>query len=91
MSEFKLSNTIKTSVEEARKIIDEYFSVVPNVERYLKQSGDFGKRYGVSYTIGPIKRPRFFDLNYANSLDDYNKKRVLSGYERQAKNSSIQG
>lgn len=91
MSEFKLSNTIKTSVEEARDIIEEYFSVVPNVEKYLRKSGEYGRNYGVSYTIGPIRRPRYFDLNYANSLKEYDRRKVLSGYERQAKNSSIQG
>ena len=77
MSEFKLSNTIKTSVEEARGIIEEYFSVVPKVEKYLKNSGEYGRKYGVSYTIGPIKRPRYFDIKYANSLDDRERKKLL--------------
>ena len=91
MSEYKLSNTIKVTKEEALKIINEYFEVVPLVEQYLKNSGNFAKKYGVSYTIGPIKRPRYFDMEILKSLTDSEKKIRLGSYERQGKNSAIQG
>ncbi len=87
MTEYKLSNTLNISIEEAKAIIDAYFKKVPLVKRYLDRSGLSVRKTGVAYTMLPIQRPRYFDMSNFDEMSKYQKNIKLGEYERAGKNS----
>lgn len=93
MSEYKLSNSILVSVDEARDIISKFFSRVPKVYEFLNSKGNFAKTYGYSYTPKPFNRLRFYPkwdiLKTRPRLDV--KGKWLGEIERAGKNTPIQG
>lgn len=88
MSEFKLSDTMQISVDEAKKIIRKFFHIVPKVEQFLNMLGQLGKERGYIGTPAPIKRVRWFP-QWQEAKDVGNFK-VLGAIERQSKNFPIQ-
>lgn len=81
MSAYKLSDTIAVSKEEAQSIIDNFFGVVPILEKYLKESGLYASKYKEARTM--IGRARFFE--YPENFSE------RSAIERAGKNHPIQG
>jgi DNA polymerase-1 len=92
MSEFKLSNTIQVSPDEARKIINKFFSKVPKVEAFLNGLGELAKTRGYIRTAPPYSRVRFFPKQfYLREYLSENKNKWLGEIERAGKNSPVQG
>jgi len=87
MSEFKLADTLSITVEEAKEMINKYFTVFPSIKKFLKQLGNFGKENGYIRTYAPYKRIRWFE-NWETSKYDF---KVLGSIERASKNTPIQG
>lgn len=61
MSKFKLSATLKISLEEAAQLINDYFKAFPAIGGKLDQFGAFGVAKGYIVTAPPFRRIRFFD------------------------------
>jgi len=81
-----LSTQIGLSVDEARNLLDVYFSSYKKVKRWLDNTGRQAVRVGEVRTLGG--RRRLFVLpDRANP--DYEK--LISSIERQGKNTPIQG
>ncbi len=83
MEPFGLARRLATSVDEAREIMNRYFSAFPDVQNYMKQVVAQAREKG--YTSTPMGRRR-----YLPDLASSNKNLRLSA-ERQAMNAGIQG
>lgn len=92
MSEYKLANTIDISVEEARKIITDYFAVVPRVKAFLTSLGDYGVNNGYIKTYAPYRRIRWFG-QWSPALNEeiFEESRLLGEIRRASMNTPIQG
>lgn len=89
MSKFKLGDTMDIPVSEADKLIKKFFSVVPNVDNFLKKLGLLGRKRGYIRTAAPFRRIRFFDnWEQAKLNGDF---KVLGAIERASMNTPIQG
>jgi len=86
MSKFKLSNTLQISIEEAEKIIKDFFSRVPMVDKFLTRLGNFGKKHGYIVTPRPMRRIRWFPKWDGDNTDFAE----LGSIERKSKNMPIQ-
>jgi DNA polymerase-1 len=86
MSKFKLADTMQISVDEADRIIQKFFKVVPSVERFLTSLGKLAKTRGYIKTAAPYRRIRWFE-GWDNK-DDFKR---LGEIERAGKNTPIQG
>jgi DNA polymerase I-like protein with 3'-5' exonuclease and polymerase domains len=92
MSKYKLSATLEISVQEAQKIIDDYFIAFPQIKVALQRFGVFGVRNGYIRTMHPYSRVRWFAEHhyYVKDIEDhlserkYNK--VLGEIERASMN-----
>ena len=92
MSEYKLSNTILVPVNEARDIINKFFSKVPKVKEFLDSLGNLAKTRGFIRTAPPYSRVRRFPKwEYLRDNDSHNRDKWLGEIERAGKNSPIQG
>lgn len=81
------------SVEEAKKVIDGFFSIVPKVKSFLKGLGDLGKKRGYIRTSQPYGRIRWFEKWQMLQSDpnNENKFKWLGEIERRSMNTPIQG
>jgi DNA polymerase-1 len=86
MSKFKLADTMQITVDEADAIIQKFFKVVPDVEKFLTKLGNFAKKNGYITTPPPYSRVRWFE-GYEDKEDFKN----LGVIERAGKNMPIQG
>jgi len=91
MSKFKLSETLKISVQEADKLIRKYFTAFPKIKRFLELLGEFGKKNGFICTFAPYRRIRWFDAWKPNLKMDTEGFKTLGRIERASKNTPIQG
>jgi DNA polymerase-1 len=87
MSEFKLADTLQITIEEAKEMIDKYFTVFPSIKKFLTQLGNFGKDNGYIRTFKPYRRIRWFE-EWENNKRDF---AILGSIERASKNTPIQG
>lgn len=96
-SEYKLSSVIKVDVGKAKKIIQNFFSKIPKVKKFLTVTGELAKLRGYIATPRPLRRIRWFpewkeeyknykSINLTN--EDY---KILGSIERRGKNAPIQG
>jgi DNA polymerase-1 len=90
MTEYSLAVKTGCSVEEARKLIGDYFKVVPKVKQLLDNYGTLVRENFVAYTLPPICRPRFFDKRKLH-YPDANRAAIMGEIERAGKNSPVQG
>lgn len=91
-SEHKLSDSTGMSITEAQRVIKDFFREVPKVEKYLNESGEFGKLNGYCRTLAPIGRIRWFpEFVKLNTMSPREANIVLGEIERASKNSPIQG
>lgn len=99
MTEFKLAGTLKVPVPEAKKLIDEYFTVFPRIKHVLNYFEWFGITHGYIKTPAPFFRRRYFpewkkyrlDLYVQEHLSGIRRDSTLSAIGRQSKNAPIQG
>jgi DNA polymerase-1 len=92
MSEYKLSDTLDIKVEEARKIIDSFFKIVPEVNKFLTKLGTYGKTNGLIKTSKPFCRIRWFPKwELTKDVDNPDSFAILGEIERASKNMPIQG
>jgi DNA polymerase-1 len=87
MSEFKLADTLQITTEEAKEMIDKYFTVFPSIKKFLTTLGNFGKDNGYIRTFKPYRRIRWFE-EWENNKRDFS---ILGSIERASKNTPIQG
>lgn len=89
MSEFKLSDTLSISVDEAKSIIEAFFNKVPKVKECLDRFAAFGVKKGYIITSPPYSRRRLFpDAEKALlSNDEY----AMGSIMRASMNTPIQG
>lgn len=97
MSQYKLASTLKCSVKEAEKLIDDYFKTFPQIKKTLQSFGLFGVEKGYTQTLNPIFRKRWFPTweMYKNEVPSHIEgiqfNTALGRIERQSKNHPIQG
>ncbi len=93
MSHYKLSDTIDVLEDEAKDIINKFFSVVPQVKAFLDSLGYLGKSRGYIKTAPPFSRIRWFPAFKLLQTEPNHSKatRWRSSMERKAKNMPIQG
>jgi DNA polymerase-1 len=87
----KLSETINSTLAEAKQLIDKYFKAFPKIKRFLDDQGEFGKRYGYVTTFYPFYRKRWFDNWTPKMYNDSDSFMELGSIERASKNTPIQG
>jgi DNA polymerase-1 len=97
MSKFKLSATLGITVQEADKLILEYFSKFPKIKAALTYLGVFGVRRGYIQTLAPFFRKRWFPYwkfsrkAIPEHLSGVKYDSTLGSIERASKNMPIQG
>lgn len=91
MSEYKLSNDMDISVDEARDLIEEYFTTFPLIRDYLQKSGRHGVYSGQIRTLPPFNRKRSFPGWYRGIWKNSEMKKLVGEIERRSKNTPIQG
>jgi DNA polymerase-1 len=97
MSQFKLASTLHISVQEAVKLIDDYFKAFPGIGGLLNYLGAFGVSRGYIQTIWPFYRRRWFPYwrHYIRFVDSHlmgsQYHPGLGEIERASKNMPIQG
>lgn len=102
MSEYKLSNTLFISVEDARLLMEKYFKVFPNIKKFLDMLGRFATENGYIKTYSPVRRIRHFPewnkrlsimINRKMKLNSEDKEyyKLHGSIDRKGKNTPIQG
>lgn len=97
MSEFKLSSELKISVEEARKLMEKYFSTFPKIKGKLTTLGQYALLKGHILTLKPYFRIRWYpNWDKVKQYIEYHIKGIkhnptLGSIERTGKNHPIQG
>jgi len=89
MSEYKLADTMQIEISQAREIIKKFFSIVPDVKRFLEGIGRLGANRGYIKTAPPYSRIRWFE-KHKGAVQSQDRK-VLGEIERASKNLPIQG
>jgi len=84
MSEHKLSSTMSITVEEAKKILDDFLNIVPKLKKFLATLRKIGYERGYIRTGNPFRRIRWFN----KVEDDF---RIKGSIERASMNTPIQG
>lgn len=87
----KLSETINSTMSEAKDLIDKYFKAFPAIKKFLESQGEFGKRNGYITTFHPFYRKRWFDSWTPKMYGDRDSFIELGSIERASKNTPIQG
>ncbi|MBQ8671162.1 MAG: DNA polymerase I [Alphaproteobacteria bacterium] len=83
ISQFGLAKQIGISRDDAKRYIDSYFAIMPEVKKYMEQTAEFAHRYG--YVETPLGRKCA-----VGGINDKNQ-RIVSFAERAAINAPIQG
>jgi len=96
MSEYKLSNTLQISVEEAKELITKYFTAFPKIHSFLTFLGNYGTQRGFILTYKPFTRVRWFEkwtpeMKQSKYITDKEISKNKGEIERQSKNTPIQG
>jgi DNA polymerase-1 len=89
MSEFKLADTMQIKVDDAKKLIDKFFAVVPKVQGFLEACANYSMQKGLIKTAKPFNRIRYFAKH--NELVARNDNGGLAAIGRAGKNTPIQG
>lgn len=87
----KLSETINSTLSEAKELIEKYFKAFPAIKKFLNDLGEFGKRHGYVRTFSPFHRRRSFDTWTPKMYRDRDSFMELGSIERASKNTPIQG
>lgn len=90
MSKYKLADTLNIEVDDADKMIKDYFKVTIKLNNYLKYCRECGVKNGYITCPGPYKILRYFPEWKAN-LDKYSDSKIIGSIERASMNTGIQG
>jgi DNA polymerase-1 len=83
----KLAMRLNISRDNASDLINDYFTVFPQIKASLERSASFGKTNGYIITLPPWRRKRWFPGWQGWKTDPA----VMGSIEREAKNTPIQG
>lgn len=89
MSEFKLSNSLSITVEEAKGLIKQYFEATKQLKSYLDNCAKFGLTHGYIRSFKPYSGIRWFP-EWRNDLDAWRDKKVIGDITRACYNTPIQ-
>lgn len=89
MSKYKLSDTLNIDLDEADKMIEDYFKAFPHIKIFLERLGNYGKTKGYIRTYRPFSRIRWFTDTWSGSWNT--PPQELGAIERASKNTPIQG
>ena len=87
----KLADTLNISIDDAKLLIEKYFTAFPAIKGFLDKLGNFGKKFGYIKTFPPYNRKRWFTNWYPRIWDNASSKMELGSIERASKNTPIQG
>ena len=87
----KLADTLNISIDDAKLLIEKYFTAFPAIKGFLDKLGNFGKKYGYIKTFPPYNRRRWFTNWYPRIWDNKSSSMELGSIERASKNTPIQG
>ena len=87
MSEIALAADLKISKQEAKNLMDDYFSSFPNIKGLLTALGNYGTRNGFIRTPAPLRRKRYFPYWKGTDTSSY----LMGKIDRASKNAPIQG
>jgi DNA polymerase-1 len=90
MSKFKLSNTLKISVEAADAIITKFFAACPKVYDFLEMVGELAATRRYIRTGQPFGRLRKFK-GYSSNDSKYTIRKIVESNRRKGKNHPFQG
>jgi DNA polymerase-1 len=88
MSKFKLADTLDIEVNEADKIIKNYFKATPYLNKYLERCRKYGMKYGYIRSFPPYSIKRFFPK--WEDLRDKDDFKAVGEIERASQNTPIQ-
>jgi DNA polymerase-1 len=89
MSEFKLSNTLMITVEEAKALIQKYFAATKQLKNYLDGCAAYGLKNGYIRTYKPYSGIRWFPQWRANL--GWQDKNIIGEISRASYNTPVQG
>jgi DNA polymerase I-like protein with 3'-5' exonuclease and polymerase domains len=87
----KLADTINITTDDAKLLIEKYFTAFPAIKGFLDKLGDFGKKKGFITTFPPYRRRRWFTNWYPRIWEHRSMSMELGSIERASKNTPIQG
>lgn len=88
-TKWKLSKMLLCSLDEAQKLLDQYFSATSNLQKYLKRCAHYGLKNGYIRSGKPYSAIRWFP-NWRNNLDSYKDSGIIGEITRNCYNSPIQ-
>jgi DNA polymerase I-like protein with 3'-5' exonuclease and polymerase domains len=88
-SEFKISKSLSIEVEEAKKLLDSYFSAVPKLQGYLQKCVDYGMENGYIRSYKPVSYIRYLSGWYPG-LSEHTDKKLYGRLKRICYNTPIQ-
>ena len=91
MGPHKLADTLNITVDDAKLLIEKYFTAFPAIKGFLDKLGNFGKKFGYIKTFPPYNRKRWFTNWYPRIWDNKSSSMELGSIERASKNTPIQG
>jgi DNA polymerase-1 len=85
-NKFRVADELKIEVDDAERIVNNYFQAYPGVRTYLQYTNNFAIQHG--YTVNVDNRRRYFSIP---TLDDPDYKKKMGSINREAGNTRIQG
>ena len=90
MSEFKLADVMQTTPQKAKQIIDQFFSVVPDLQKFLNMIGTTAVRKGLIRSDPHYKRIRWFpQLKPDDAKSQGEVQRAALNFPPQASNANL--
>lgn len=89
MSEYKLSNQLNISVEDAKDLINKYFQATVQLKDYLDTCANYGLTKGYIRSFKPYSCIRYFP-EWKSDLDPYKDKKIIGDITRASYNTPIQ-
>ncbi len=89
MSKFKLSKSLSITIEEAEKLIEQYFAATKQLKSYLDRCAQYGLKNGYIRSFKPYSGIRFFP-QWKYNLDARKDFKVIGEITRASYNTPIQ-
>jgi DNA polymerase I-like protein with 3'-5' exonuclease and polymerase domains len=88
-TKWKLSKMLICSLDEAQKLLDQYFSATSNLQLFLNKCAKYGLKRGYIRSGKPYSAIRWFP-NWKENLDPYKDSKIVGEITRNCYNSPIQ-
>ncbi len=89
MSKFKLSKSLSITIEEAEKLIEQYFAATKQLKSYLDRCAQYGLKNGYIRSFRPFSGIRFFP-QWKPDLNKYKDSKIIGEITRASYNTPIQ-